>query len=377
MARLLGPSPDFGEACALLGRLGFGVDQATDTATVTVPTYRRDITRPVDLVEEIARLWGFHRFADSVPQGSRGALTPVQAATRSLKEVLVGAGLSEAQTLSFIGQADLDALRLPEGDPRRVGIKVKNPLREEEGTMRTTLLPGLIVAVARNVGHGMDSVRLFETGRVFLTRPDPTDSRIPDQPLKLSFIEVGEGIDVYSGTATIALIANATGHPLSVIAAEPPALHPGRAGNVEAASGTIGFVGELHPSVARAAGLPGRVVVGEIDLLPLVTPLPDWKLDDVSVFPPHVFDLAFVLSDEVSAASLLASVTGAAEHLEDLVIFDEYRGDSVPDGHRSLAVRVTLRAMDRTLSDDDAGPIRAAIISEVSSDLRAELRGGQ
>ena len=117
------------------------------------------------------------------------------------------------------------------------------------------------------------------------------------------------------------------------------------------------------------------MVVGEIDLLPLVTPLPDWKLVDVSVFPPHVFDLAFVIPDEVSGASLLASVTGAAEHLEDLSIFDEYRGDSVPDGHRSLAVRVTLRAMDRTLSDEDAGPIRASIISAAKTDLGAELRG--
>ena len=134
VSRLLGDDPDFDAACGLLSRLGFDVERTGDaSALITVPTYRLDVTRPADLVEEIARLYGFDNFDDTVRKGSAGALTPEQTATRALRSVLVGAGVSEAQTLSFIGQADLDTLRMPLGDPRRVGIQVNNPLREEEG----------------------------------------------------------------------------------------------------------------------------------------------------------------------------------------------------------------------------------------------------
>ena len=375
--RLLGPEPDFDTACALLRRLSFGIDSSDgDGATVTVPTYRRDVTRPVDLIEEIARLHGFARFGDSVPQGSSGGLTSEQSAVRYLRQVLVGAGVTEAQTLSFIGQADLDALRLPEGDPRRIGIRVKNPLRDEEGTMRTTLLPGLLAAAARNVSHGLKTVRLFEIGSVFLREPDVEDFRIPNQPLKLGFILTGDGADVFAGTALVELLSTSTRHELTVRQAQPPALHPGRAGGVLARDSVIGFVGELHPGVARVAGLAERVVVGELDIAPLVADLADWELSDVSVFPPHVFDLAFVVSDAVAASDLLTCIeAAAASHLERLELFDEYRGDSVPAGHRSLAVRVTLRAMDHTLSDDEVAPLRTTIIERVAQGVDGTLRG--
>ena len=379
VSRLLGPLPDFDASCDLLERLAFSVERTGETsARVTVPTYRRDVVRPVDLVEEVARLHGFDNFADTVPRGPTGTLTDEQAATRALRTVLVGAGLSEAQTLSFIGQADLDTLRLPEGDPRRVGLRVKNPLREEESTMRTTLLPGLLAAAARNVGHGIKEVGLFETGRVFLKEPDTDDFRIPLQPVKLAFVLVGADSDVFSGTGLVEVIGQSVRRELSVMQAALAAMHPGRAGEIQLDNVVIGFVGELHPSVARDVGLEGRVVVGEMDVDPLVTPLDPWKLDDVSVFPPHVFDLAFVISDSISAGDAARVVRrSAGPHLESAEIFDEYRGGALPQDHRSLAFRVTLRAMDRTLSDEQAGPIRKSIIHTVTVELDGSLRGSE
>lgn len=376
LERILGPAPDLAESAGLLDRLGFAVSVDGDQAAVSVPTHRLDVTRPIDLVEEAARLYGYDRFEDRVRHGQNGSLSAAAATMRAIRSVLVGAGLSEAQTLSFIGQADLDVLRLPDGDPRRVGIKVKNPLRDEEGTMRTTLLPGLTAAAARNVGRGLKTVRLFETGRVFLMEPNTSDYRIPHQPTHMGFVLVGDGADVFAGTGIVELLADALRVPVEIRQATVPALHPGRGAEVVVGDDVIGFVGELHPAVARDIGLEGRVAVGEIDLAHLLTPLPDWELADVSSFPPHVFDLAFVIADEVPAARVQSVIAAAAgEHLESVALFDEYRGDAVPAGHRSLAYRLTLRAMGKTLSDEEAAPIRTAVIDAVSDQLSGTLRG--
>ena len=376
VTRLLGSDPPFGEALALLHRLGFGVIRNGGSADVTVPTFRSDVTRPADLTEEIARLHGYDRFPDLVRRGTSGKLTPVQQSTRRLREMLVGAGLTEAQTLSFLGQADLDALRLADDDPRRVGLRVKNPLREEEAILRTTLLPGLLAAAARNLARGLKEVRLFETGRVFRPAPDPEDPRIPHQPMHLGITLVGEGVDVFAGTGLLDLVGRVTGHRLEVVQERLPVLHPGRGATVALDGSRIGMVGELHPGLGRRFGLDGRVVVAELALDPLVSVAKDWALDEVSAYPPLVFDLAFVTAEETPVARLLDTVRASAgRHLERLELFDEFRGGSIPAGHRSLAVRVTLRAMDHTLSDEEARPILRRIVAAVADEVGGVLRG--
>ena len=376
VSRLLGPAPSFGESLSLLERLGFGVDRVDRSATVTVPTHRADVTRPADLVEEIARLHGFDRFPDLVRHGRRGGLTPEQLATRRLREALVGAGLTESQTLSFIGQDDLDALGLPVQDPRRSTLRVKNPLREEEAILRTTLLPGLMGAVSRNAARGVKSVRLFETGRVFMAVDDPEDARIPFQPVHLGMVMSGAGVDVFGVTGLIDLLARVADRPLELRQESLPVLHPGRGAVVTCGGSDIGMAGELHPAAVRRFGLEGRVAVAEIGLGPLVADGPAWVLEEVSAYPPMVFDLAFVLADSVPAGRLLEAVErSAGRHFESLDLFDEFRGGSIPDGHRSLAVRVTLRAMDHTISDEEAAPIGRGIAAAVRDELGGVLRG--
>lgn len=376
VSRLLGPVPSFGDALALLERLGFGSDRDGRSARVTVPTHRSDVTRPADLVEEIARLHGYDRFPDLVRHGSRGGLTPEQLAVRRLREALVGAGLTEAQTLSFIGQDDLDALGLPLEDPRRVTIRVKNPLREEEAILRTTLLPGLMGAMSRNVARGMKSVRLFETGRVFTARDDPEDPRIPFQPVHLAMVLSGSGEDAFAATGLVDLMARVTDRKLELRQESLPGLHPGRGAVVTCGTTEIGMVGELHPAAVRKFGLEGRIAVAEMDLGPLVSGNPPWMLEDVSAYPPMVFDLAFVLADTVPAGRLLEVVEeSAGPYLESLELFDEFRGGSIPDAHRSLAVRITLRAMDHTISDGEAAPIGRGIAAAVADRLGGVLRG--
>ncbi len=376
VSRLLGPAPSFGDALSLLERLGFRMDRDGRSARVTVPTHRADITRPADLVEEIARLHGYDRFPDLVRHGRRGGLTPEQLAVRRLREALVGAGLTEAQTLSFIGQDDLDALGLPREDSRRVTIRVKNPLREEEAILRTTLLPGLMGAMSRNAARGLKSVRLFETGRVFTTRDDPEDPRIPFQPFHLAMVLFGPGVDVFAATGLVDLLARVADRRLELRQESLPGLHPGRGAVVTCGANDIGMVGELHPAAVRKFGLEGRVAVAEIGLGPLVSGSPSWVLEDVSAYPPMVFDLAFLLADTVPAGRLLEEVErSAGRHLESVELFDEFKGGSIPDYHRSLAVRITLRAMDHTISDGEAAPIGRGIAAAVADRLGGVLRG--
>ncbi len=376
LSRLLGSESSFEESLELLRRLGFGVDGENGEATVTVPTYRSDVTRPADLAEEVARLHGFDRFPDLIRYGKYGMLTAAQSATRRLEAVLVGAGLTEAQTLSFVGQADLDTLRLPRDDPRRKGIRVKNPLREEEAILRTTLLPGLLAALARNVARGNKEVRLFEKGRVFHSVPDSDDPRIPHQPVHLGVAMVGGDTDAFSATGLLALLSRVTGSELAVVQDRLPMLHPGRGGTITDGVDQIGIVGEIHPSLGRAYGLDGRVAVAEMALDTLISVPSAWRLDEVSPYPPLVFDVAFVVPESVPAGRLMGVVELAAgEDLETLELFDEFRGGSIPDGHRSLAVRVTLRAMDRTLSDREAGPILRRIAGAVEERVGGVLRG--
>ncbi len=377
VGRLLGPDPSFEESLALLDRLGFDAAREGDAAGVTVPTHRSDVTRPADLVEEIARLHGYDRFPDLVRRGRTGALTPAQAAARRLREALVGAGLTEAKTLSFLGQADLDALRLPDGDPRRRGIRVKNPLREEEAILRTTLLPGLIGAAARNISRGLKTVRLFETGRVFRSAADPDDPRIPHQPRQLAMVLAGPEVDVFAATGMIDLVARVTGCALEVHQTALPILHPGRSAAVVCDGTPIGMVGELHPSLARRFGLSGRAAAAELALDPILSDLGVWEMEEVSVFPPLVFDMAFLIPDAVPSSRLIKTMgQSAGPHLEGLDLFDEFRGGSIPGGYRSLAVRVTLRAMDRTLSDQEARLVLQDIWAAVQGGLGGYLRGG-
>lgn len=376
ISRLLGPDPSFEEALTLLERLGFRIVQENGRATVTVPTHRSDVTRPADLAEEVARLHGYDRFPDLVRRGRDGKLTPSQMRARRLREVLVGAGLTEAQTLSFLGQSDLDALRLPPDDPRRDGIRVKNPLREEEAILRTTLLPGLIGAAARNVARGIREVRLFETGRVFRSVPDPMDRRIPHQPVHLGVILAGEEVDVFAGTGLVDLLSRFAGCDLVVVQESLPVLHPGRGATITSLATPMGIVGELHPSLTRGFGLEGRVVVAEMSLDALTLDSSSWDLGEVSAYPPLVFDLAFVTSESTPAGRLLEVVEASAgKHLENLELFDEFRGGSIPHGHRSLAVRVTLRAIDHTLSDKEAGLILRRIVGAVEQGVGGVLRG--
>jgi len=380
--RVLGIRLTPGAATSLLERLGFGV-AGDDPLLVDVPTRRPDVVRPVDLIEEVARLYGYDNIPARLRFGDGIGLPDRERRLRSMRSLLVGAGYHEIISFSFIGAADLDALDLPADDPARTGIPVVNPLREEEGVMRTTLLAGLLKGAAGNLAKRIDNVRLFEIGKVFL----PGDGVLPEQPDRLGFVAAGKasqnwegdarGYDVYDATGLWEVIERAADlEAVEVRATSKAPFHPGRAAEIVVDGAVIGTLGEIHPAVAAALGLEGRVIAGELDLDPIVAQREPWEFEEPSSYPPQVFDLAFEVDASVPAGSFLTAIDGAGHGLvERRRIFDVYEGDPIPAGRRSVAINLVVRAPDRTLSDEDVTPIRRAIVEAVEQTTGATLRG--
>lgn len=384
VARTLGDGFGLDRMRDLLRSIELEVD-GDDPLTVTVPSFRPDLERPIDLVEELARLAGYGTFGDSVPTGSAGGLTVEQRRTRAIRTALAGAGLSQAVNLSFMGEQDLSAMAYPDDHEARSVVTVKNPLREEESKLRTSLLPGLLATLRYNRGHGARSLALFETGKVYFARPDAVDHRIPDQPDRLAFAVMGDfgpvdiagrgrPADAYTATALWRLVAEHLGlerHELR--RSSRPGFHPGRCAEVLLDGTVVGAVGEIHPDTVGAYDLAGRIAAGEFDLAPLVAPAPHPLLVTPSTFPPIEFDLAFLVGSDQPAAALVRSTVEAAGGLvASARVFDEYTGAEA--GRKSLAIRYVLRAPDRTLTNEEVTPIRRAMV-DAAAELGAELRG--
>lgn len=376
VSRLTGVELPAGEVVDILSRLGFEVSGG-DVLDVVAPSFRPDVTRPADLVEEVARLYGYDKIPERVRVGTGAGFSPDDRLLRRIGSVLTGMGIHEAATLSFVAEEDL----------RRMGhdggvVRVRNPLRDDQAVLRPTLLPGLLEAVRFNVGYGAKRVALFETGRVFLDRPDDDDPRIPAQPQRLGVLVLGplasDGPDsnVFLATAILRGLGDALGVSFTLQQGEQLPMHPGRGGQVRLDDNEVGIVGELHPSIGKAYGLSGRCAIIEIDLERLIG-RPGWRqFKEPSSFPPVVMDLAFDVADAVPFDALdhVLRETGG-DALESVRLFDVFQGPPLEPGRRSLAVQIVLRAKDRTLTAEDAAAIRDRMVAAVAERLGGRLRG--
>ena len=381
--RLLGPGFTTEEVSGILTRLGMTVE-GTDPMMVTVPTYRPDVTRPADLIEEVARIHGYEQFGATLPTGPGGGLTPEQKRARRLTSALVGLGMHQTVTLPFVNQADL--ARLGWTDAARL-LTVTNPLREEEGTMRPTLLPALLDVARHNFSYGMSEVALFETARVFLAEPWSEDPRLPEQKTTLAWVIVGGvgprllGKEAPPADAEVSLsllrhVMAVLGHrDFAIEPAEAPGYHPGRSATVRLGGSQIGHVGELSPRANREFEIPGRVAIGELDLQALLAQVDPVIGLSPSVFPHVDFDLSFLLPSDLAVGRLIEATTGAAADLvESARVFDVFRGPGIDEGNRAVAIRYRLRSTDRTLTNEEVSPVRQDMIS-AAEELGARLRG--
>lgn len=372
---LLGYPVTAQDATTALGSIGVratAVDE--DVLDVEVPGFRPDLEVEVDAIEEIVRVHGYDRLPSTVP-GVRvsGGEQDSYVLRRRVRALLMRCGLREAASLSFASPADVELMG------HDAAIAVANPPSAAQPLLRTSLIPGLLTAVRRNLDLGARSVKLFEVGHVFRLG-EPVDER-EHVAVVLGGL-VGEGLhaegreqDVLDvkGVVEFLLDGLRVGWTLEV-PAEPP-LHPGRSGIVTVAGRRAGVFGELHPLDASRLGLTGRVAVAELDVSSISAEPVAVTFRDVPRFPPVRRDLAFVVPAGVSAGMLQAALDDAGGSLLDRsTLFDVFAGGAIPEGRTSLAFALEFRAPDRTLTDDEVEPVVIAIVDRVRSEFGAELR---
>jgi phenylalanyl-tRNA synthetase beta chain len=377
---VLGTDLDRGLIVDLLDPIGFSSVEDGADLRVSVPSWRPDSSIEVDVIEEIARMYGYSRITRTVPRSPHtGRLTGPQRARRAVRRALLGAGVTEAMPMPFLAPGDLERCDLP-----AVGLVLANPLAAEESVLRTSLLPGLLGALAHNAKHRRTGVWLFEIGRVFeLGEGAITDvaasaqaGRVLDGEREQLAVALA-GQDAAAAVRMLDRVVAALGVAPLVLRAEALAgLHPGRGAVVEVAGSDLGQVGEVSPVVLERWGIDERVAWLQLELGALVDlPARVARARPVSRFPSTDIDLAFVLDESTPAAAVRTTVRAAGgDLLREVELFDVFRSDALGDGRRSLAFRLRFQAPDRTLTDAEIAEVRAGVIAEVESTHGAALR---
>ncbi len=380
---LLGTELSDDEIGEALVPLGIDLEGSGATRTAVTPTFRPDLEREVDLVEEVARRVGYNSIARHVPSSGEhaGGLTARQHERRLVVDVLVGMGYDEAYTLPLLAPADVARAGLP---PE--GVELENPLRAEESLLRPSLLPGLLGAAAFNAGHGQSDLALFEVGHVFL--PPEGAGPLPDERDRVAVLLSGaqhrrphepdrpvdafDVVDAWCELVTALHLADARLEP-----GEWPSLHPARAAVAYVDGAPIGALGEVDPDVVARFSLDGPVVAMELELDALLDASRTRRtLRPVSRYPASSIDLAFVVDEATPAGHLRATLRRAAGELaESVELFDVFRSDAIGAGRKSLTWSLRFRAPDRTLTDAEVAEIRQRCIDAVVTAHGAELRG--
>ena len=367
VSALLGSAFTAGEIRALIEPIGFVCIAAGDDLDITPPSWRPDCVLEVDIVEEVARLYGYGRLGKTVPKSTQpGGLSGMQQRRRKLRDVLLGLGISEAMPHPFLTAGELEKAGLP-GE----AVRLVNPLVVGDDMLRTSLRPGLLKAIAFNESHRRPGVCLFEIGHVY----PPSEDVLPAEYEALGIVLAGD--DAPAAVAVWRELASAMGWGARLDQGHVPAgLHPARSATLSLGKDVIGVVGEVHPDVAEAFEVAERVAILELNLSVLLAGEPKpaaWK--PTSRFPSSDLDLAFVVPESVAAEKLDKAVRQAAGNLlVDLSLFDVYRGQGMPDGNRSLAYRLRLQSAERTLTDDDVALVRAKV-EGATKKMGAVLRG--
>ncbi|HWQ22584.1 MAG TPA: phenylalanine--tRNA ligase subunit beta [Gaiellaceae bacterium] len=345
--RVIGLEVPEAEQRRILEGFGFEVSEGWE---VTVPTWRaRDVTREIDLVEEVARA-----VLDRVPltmplrRHVRGRLSPEQRLRRLVEDALVGAGFLEAYTWSLVPE---------DPDPR--AIRLPDPMSAEQAVLRTTIVPGLVEVARTALAAGAADVRLFEIARVYL----PSGQRLPEERWRAAGVLRGGYADV---KGVLEMLYRALHLELRVRRGQHPLLHPGKAAETEA-----GWLGELHPEL-----LEGAWGAFELDLATLAAAVPERVVyEDVLTYPAVRQDIAVAVDEEVEAGALLDAVREAGGPLlREARVFDVYRGEQVGEGRKSVALRLAFQSPERTLTDEEAAELRARIVQALAERFGAELR---
>ena len=360
----------------ILNRLYIDTTVAGDTLHCEVPAFRQDMEGEADISEEVLRMYGY----DHIPSTLMNATTMAgrqdekTVFNNRVKDALVGMGLYEILNYSFISPRWLDHLGLADNDPRRNVVKLRNPLGEDTSVMRTTLVPSMLNTVAANLNRNIPGGMLFELSKVFV--PAEKAGELPAEKAALCIAAYGEGVDFYTVKNIVTWLLAKFGVQTSIAAGGDSYYHPGRKAIMAVGDTRLASLGEIHPDVAEAFDIKGRVVVAEVDLDALRPMEKDfYGIKPLPKFPAVSRDIAVVVDEAVGAGTMMDAIRAAAgKLLEDAKLFDIYRGEKLGAQRKSVAFAITLRAPDRTLTDEEINAAMEKVLKALEGQFGAELR---
>jgi phenylalanyl-tRNA synthetase beta chain len=394
--RLLGTDLSRENIISLLSGIEIGCDQSastesTDQMAFSVPSYRVDLKRPEDLMEEVARLYGYENIPTTLPVMAAAVSAREKTTPRELRETcrekMVGFGFSEAITYSFINPESAEKLLLSDSDPRRRTVAILNPLTEDQAVMRASLVPGLLETMGRNLSKQVKTLRLFEVGKVFLDRGV---GMLPEEREMVAALLTGDRspaawcskvtpCDFFDmkGAVSALLTGLDLKEPLYTKerTGDAPYLRPGHVASISVDGTTVGIVGEVHPKVLSAYELKQTAFIFELFLQRISEhPSVRKKVSGISRYPSVARDVTLIIDKQIESHRILDRVkTMEANIVEGVQLFDVFMGETIPEGKKSVSFRITYRSADQTLEDESVNRIHAAICDKVIKDFCADL----
>lgn len=386
---LLDISISCAEIRSLLERIGLHVDNNADPdqLQVTVPSFRPDLERDVDLIEEVARLYGYGRIPVTLPVGNidTGLPPKEQALPQLLQRIMAENGFCEAMNYSFVAADSIERLGISGEDPRGTQVALLNPLSEDQAVMRTSLVPSLLETVARNLNYRSSDLRLFELRPVFLSAGDNRAHERLSLCAVLSGRRAPEGwaqdaapVDFFDLKGVVEELLERSALPAAAFHADAgePYLHPGKSARLQIGERCLGTLGEVHPRVLNRFGIGQPVFVLELDVAGMleITARPV-SFEPLSRYPDVIRDTALLLDDQVTAADVMTVVDRSrTRSMERVTLFDLYRGSGIPEGKKSLALRVRYRDQEKTLTEEEVSRWHDKLVSALCRSLSAEIR---
>lgn len=382
---LLGTSVPPETQCNILKKLGFRItDKSGEKCTVSVPTWRHDATQEADLIEEVARLYGYDRIEVTLPQVRpvEQVFAPTDAPIRALRRFLVGQGLTEFFNWSFSCPEDVAACGL-DGSYANM-VVLQNPLSEKQATMRSSLIPGMMACVSRNVRHGVLDVTAFEIGPVYI----PIAGReLADEPVRLGIVLTGnggakhwsrplQGLDLFDVKGYCEAVFEHLGIEGQFEEAEFGTFQAGQCGRILIGDRPVGHLGQVKASISKAYDIEQPVFMAEMDLealLAIKAPTPQFR--PIPAFPPSRRDMALLVDTGVAAGALrTAAAEAGGKLLTSVEIFDIYTGKQVPEGKKSVALNLVFQSDERTLTDEDTQKAWDRVLKKLQASFGASLR---
>ena len=371
--RLLGLEIPEAEMVEYLRRLEIPVENGM----VQVPSWRSDLKCMADIAEEVARLYGYNRIPTTLPHGATTLGGYSAEATLAQKAGIVarGLGYSEILTYSFDSPKMFDAIRLPADSPLRETVKILNPLGEDTSVMRTTALPAMLETLQRNVAYHNKAAKFYEVATIYLPQPGQV---LPNEPKILSLGAYGAGVTFFTLKGEIESLLQCLGIQEAEYTpvTDDPSFHPGRCARLTIAGQDMGIFGQIHPLVAQNYDMDCEVYAAQLNFTGFMSVRkPDCVYCPLPKYPTVSRDLALVCDEDKTVGCVEKCIASAGgQLLKSVRLFDVYRGPGIPEGKKSLAFSLELRADDRTLTDEDSAAVVQKILAKLDQDLGVKLR---